>query len=78
MATYIKMLCGDCGLAMSVGPIKKEFVSFNGGRSYGFGRWHQPDIDKLIEPTGWVWSDPYTSCTYCPDCWNKIESGDAA
>ena len=24
-------------------------------------------------PEGWIAFDPYTQCTYCPDCWAGIE-----
>lgn len=27
-----------------------------------------------IIPEDWVWSDPYTKCTYCPLCWAGIIS----
>jgi hypothetical protein len=38
-----------------------------------------PCIDEIVTELGWVWSDPYTACTYCPECWKEIESGkDAA
>jgi len=26
-------------------------------------------------PEGWMASDPYTRCTYCPRCWKEIEDG---
>jgi hypothetical protein len=28
-----------------------------------------------IVPEGWVWSDPYTHCTYCATCWAGIMGG---
>lgn len=72
MSTCIRMKCDGCDVIVETAPIRKEFVSFS-GRSYGLGRWHEPDIDKAVEPTGWLWSDPYTSCTYCPGCWDAID-----
>ena len=24
-------------------------------------------------PNGWIASDPYTDCCYCPKCWDEIE-----
>lgn len=78
MCTKLHLACDGCGAETKTESVKKRFVSFNGNQSYGFGRWHAPDIDAAVEKTGWVWSDPYTSCTYCPTCWAKIESGEAA
>lgn len=74
MSTRIKMECDGCGSAHETEPVKAEFHSFN-GRGYGFGKWHEPSINDAVSPTGWVWSDPYTCCTYCPSCWAEIESG---
>jgi len=35
------------------------------------------DITECV-PDGWVWRDPYTHATYCPDCWASIlRCGDA-
>lgn len=46
---------------------------FNGvtGKNYGFGSWEQ-DGAKDVCPDGWIAFDPYTQCTYCPDCWAEI------
>lgn len=77
MSTRIKMECDGCNATTETERVKMEFLSFN-GRGYGFGKWHQPSITDAVEPTGWVWSDPYTSCTYCPTCWAGIESGETA
>ena len=27
---------------------------------------------QAVVPAGWVMSDPYTRCTYCPSCWESI------
>lgn len=71
MATTLKLVC-DCGATHETAPIRKSFVSFS-GRAHGLGQWHMPDINAAVEPSGWVWSDPYTQCTYCPKCWAEIE-----
>jgi len=76
MGTKIKMRCGEC-LAEAEVPINRTFKSFN-GKGHGFGVVHTPSIDEAVEASGWVWSDPYTRCTYCPECWKAIESGEAA
>lgn len=77
MTTRLHLRCDGCDAETHTAPIRKEFVSVN-GRGYGFGSWREPDLDASVLPTGWVWSDPVTSCTYCPDCWKQIESGEAA
>ena len=28
-----------------------------------------------VAPEGWIAFDPYTGCTYCPECWAWIENG---
>lgn len=76
MTTTIHMRCDGCDAQHEV-RIKRTFQSFN-GRGYGFGSWHVPSIDDVTEDSKWVWADPYTSCTYCPECWSKIENGEAA
>lgn len=77
MGTRLHLSCGGCDAEAYSEPIRKHFESIS-GRSHGFGAWRQPDLDAAV-PAGWVWSDPYTGCTYCPTCWKEIESGkDAA
>lgn len=73
MSTRLHLKCDGCDAETHSERINKTFVSVS-GRSYGFGSYRMPDIDAAIEPTGWVWSDPYTSCTYCPACWTSIEA----
>ena len=74
MTTKLLMQCDGCGAEAKTESIRMKFHSFN-GKGYGFGQWHPPDIDKAVEPTGWMWCDPYTACTYCPTCWAEIEAG---
>ena len=76
MSTTIHMRCGGCDAEKEV-PICRTLQSFS-GRGYGFGAYHTPTLDKVTEVTGWVWADPYTGCTYCPECWKEIDSGKAA
>lgn len=77
MSAKLTLHCDGCDATHEIGALRKTFLSQN-GRGYGFGTWRYPDIDKLVEPTGWVWSDPVTSCCYCPKCWNEIERGEVA
>ena len=40
----------------------------------GTGRLEKGASAQGIAPQGWVAFDPYTSCTYCPECWAEIVS----
>ena len=71
MTTRLHLRCGGCDAEAYSEPIRKRFEGVT-GRPYGFGSWRQPDLDAAV-PDGWVWSDPYTACTYCPTCWAEIE-----
>lgn len=75
MSTKIKLNCDGCDAETETARISKTFVSVS-GRGYGRGSWRNPSIDDAVEPTGWVWSDPCTSCTYCPSCWAEIAGDD--
>lgn len=33
----------------------------------------RPTIEG-VAPEGWMPFDPYTDCTYCPECWASIET----
>jgi hypothetical protein len=72
MPTRMHLICGGCDAEAYSEPIRKHFVGVT-GRPHGFGTWRQPDLSRVV-PAGWVWSDPYTSCTYCPECWKQIAS----
>jgi hypothetical protein len=71
MTTRLHLRCDGCDAETHSEPIRKRFESVS-GRSYGFGSWRAPDVDAAV-PAGWVWSDPYTSCTYCPKCWAGLD-----
>jgi hypothetical protein len=77
MTTKVHMKCDGCDAEKTTEYARRTFTSFT-GKSYGIGTYHYPTIDELVKPTGWTWSDPYTGCTYCPDCWKSIEDGVAA
>lgn len=77
MSTTLHLKCDGCDAEAHTPRIKKEFVSVS-GRGYGFGSWQMPNVDEVTAAMGWQWSDPYTSCTYCPTCWEDIQSGKAA
>jgi hypothetical protein len=75
MPTYIKMTCGGCDAEAQVVLPPRTFVSVS-GKSWGLGSYRYPTIAEAVEPTGWTHSDPYTGCTYCPECWKDIEHGE--
>lgn len=80
MSVKITLSCDGCHV--ETGPHilpHRKFNSFN-GKGYGFGVWDHPGIDDVQFPEGWLYSDPYSGCTYCPKCWASIVdvSGDAA
>ena len=77
MSAKLALHCDGCDATHDAGALRKTFESFS-GRSHGFGVWRHPDIDAVVEPTGWQWSDPLTSCCYCPKCWAEIVSGEVA
>ena len=71
--------CGGCHKSQRVKDwIAREFRSFS-GRDHGFGTHvFTTDMSALVQktcPEGWIAFDPYTSCTYCPECWKEIEDG---
>lgn len=75
MSTRLHLKCDGCDAETTTAPIRRRFVSLT-GKSYGFGQWHEPDLDAAVEPTGWTWSD-VIGCTYCPTCRASIEKGSA-
>lgn len=67
--------CGGCN-AVTEGWMQRRFVSVS-GRSWGLGSYVTDSVED-ITPEGWIAFDPYTSCTYCPECWAEIESDEVA
>lgn len=63
--------CGGClAVAEGTGRLSRTFVSVT-GKSHGIGS-YQYNIPQDVAPEGWIAFDPYTSCTYCPTCWEEI------
>ena len=69
------MRCGGCDAEKEL-FYERTFHSFDGS-GHGFGHYHVTNVAQAVEPTGWVLSD-VIGCTYCPECWKSIESGEAA
>ena len=53
------------------GPLRREFRSVS-GRSWGIGGPVDANRIEDVTPEGWIAFDPYTYCTYCPECWKGI------
>lgn len=77
MSVQITLSCDGC--FVETGPHRLPHREFRGvsGKPWGFGVWHYPTLDDVPFPKGWVRSDPYTGCTYCPKCWAEIEGAAA-
>lgn len=75
MSVKVTFECDGC-FAEAGEPVsvKRRFESFS-GRGHGFGV--EEKVSDLA-PDGWIAFDPFTSCTYCPDCWASITNGTAA
>lgn len=77
MSVHLSFECDGCEATVErLGPIRKEFTSVS-GRSWGFGSWRYEQTPDDFAPEGWVASDPYTACCYCPKCWDGIMSSPA-
>jgi hypothetical protein len=63
--------CGGCD-ATHEAPITlrrdQHWISPN------FAAWLKPAVTGEIDIDGWIAFDPYTNVTYCPACWESIES----
>lgn len=71
MPTKLHMTCDGCHAeTVSEKWLGRHFNSVN-GKGYGFGAWEY-DRPEDIAPEGWVVRDPFTGCTYCPECWVEI------
>lgn len=73
MSVSLTLKCDGCSATTEPVRVRREFISIN-GKGYGFGSWHVPRVDEVECADGWVMFDPYTSCTYCPTCWQTIEA----
>lgn len=66
--------CGGCGAVeiVEIPRLTSRFHGFN-GKDHGFGVWKNQTVDAVEHrPEGWMAFDPYTRCTYCPECIARI------
>ena len=75
MTITVKYECGGCFKSEEWKRPQRRFISIN-GKGYGFGSYKTDDLES-VAPDGWVAFDPYTGCTYCPECWASIEGVEA-
>lgn len=62
--------CGGCfAEAPGTGPLRRTFERAIPTGGFGVWKWNRPED---VTPEGWVASDPYTGCCYCPTCWEGI------
>lgn len=72
MSVYITLSCDGCHVETGSHRLPhRKFRSFS-GKGHGFGVWEYPTLDDVKFPEGWLMSDPFTGCTYCPKCWAEI------
>lgn len=72
MGVEVLFRCDGCeATAKGTDTLKREFRSVS-GREWGFGRPVPVNSVDDIVPDGWWAYDPYTYCTYCPECRGDI------
>ena len=77
MTVDVIFRCSGCdATARGTAPLRREFRSLS-GRTYGFGYPVAANNVEDVVPEGWVAYDPWTYCTYCPDCYAYVVGEDA-
>ena len=70
MSVEVTLTCDGCFKTAPPYQVSRKFVSFL-GRNHGFG-FNQTESIEAGAPSDWVVFDPFTHCTYCPECWQSI------
>lgn len=71
MTVSVTFQCDGCSTETGPHTVPhRKFRSFD-GKGWGFGVWEDYGIEHVV-PDGWIYPDPYTGCTYCPECWDSI------
>lgn len=73
MGVEILFSCCCGATAKGTAPLTRKGESFS-GREYGFGRPIAVNTIEDVTPDGWWGYDPWTYCTYCPECRKAIET----
>lgn len=72
MSIKFTITCDGCSeQASSTGLFRRRFHGSNGDWGFGSARWPDP---QTLAPEGWMLSDPWTYCTYCPECWANVNA----
>ena len=72
MSITVQFECGGCFKSVpGTTFLSTEFRSVS-GRAHGFGGQVMKRGIAEVTPEGWIAFDPYTACTYCPECWKSI------
>jgi len=67
----VNFSCDGCHVeTMGTDFLHSQFKGIT-GKSHGFGHWEHDKAEDVC-PEGWIAFDPYTQCTYCPECWAEI------
>ena len=67
--------CGGCDTtAVGTAPMRRRFVVTGQYQGLDIGRFSEWAGIEDIAPKGWIASDPFTGCCYCPACWESIVS----
>ena len=76
MSVSIVLNCDGCEASTQGGSMYRHL-----GPRVGHSLYLRPTLEAAFEaavPDGWVAYDPWTYCTYCPDCWESIVVDTAA
>lgn len=74
MPISVTFECGGCrAVAAGTGPLRQR-ISQEPVSSTWDRVTVQPPLVESIAPDGWMPFDPYSHCTYCPECWAGIIS----
>ena len=71
MSVYVIFECSGCDAKTEPVITSRAFTQI----SPMHARREPWDIER-VAPEGWMASDKYTACCYCPKCWKSIMDGE--
>lgn len=80
MSVDIVYRCDGCEAVRRAVSVRREYdvvvpgVIVRDGEAWDKVAVRTPTIESAA-PSCWMVWDPYTSGTYCPDCWDRIQGG---